>query len=415
MDKFLDKLFDSPWFIKIIAFILALLLFQNVYDDKTEMEENVPQDQQTEVIEEVPVKTYYDTENLVVTGVPETVTVTLSGPKNIVRQAKTRRNFEVYVDLTESEIGEQKVPIQIKDISDKLEVKIEPSHANVSVQEKVTQEFSVEAEFDPNFIATGYIVESPTVKPNKVEITGAKNVIESISYVKAAVDLRNTIKETVTKEAEILVLDKHLNKLNLNLIVQPRTVEVTIPVKASSKTVPIKLIEIGTPPNGVAIQSIELDTNEAMIIGDEKVLKETDSVRVELNVSKISDDTTVTLPVIVPKGVVEVSPETIKLTVKVKKENSKTFTNVPIETRGVNKKEYRVVFREPENGSTSLTISGEDQIIKGLKASDFSLYIDLAHLGEGDHEVAIHVKGPNNVEWKLGQEVARITILNKET
>lgn len=413
MDKLLDKLFDNPWFIKIIAFVLALLLCQNVYDEKADTEENVPQDEQTEVIQNVPVKTYYDTKNLVVTGVPETVSVTLSGPKNILKQAEAKRDFEVYVDLTDAEIGEQKVPIQIKNISDKLETKIKPSKVKVSVQEKVTQEFPVEPEYDPNLISTGFIAETPTVKPNKVKITGAKNVIESISYVKAAVDLRSSINETVTKEAEILVLDKNLNKLNV--IASPSKVEVTIPVKASSKKVPIKLVEEGTPPSGVAIDSIELSTEEATIIGKENVLKETDSVKVELDVSKISDDTTVTLPVIASKGVVKVSPETIKLKVKVKKESSKKFSSIPIETKGIDKKDYRIVFRDPENGSTSLTAFGKEQTIKGLKTSDFHLYIDLNHLGEGDHEVAIKVKGPSGIHWKLGQEVAQITILNKET
>ena len=101
MNKYIDKLIESPWFIRIVALLLALLLFENVYEENGQ-EVNVPQDKQVEVIEDVPVKVYYDTENLVVTGVPETVTLTLSGPRSNLTQAVTQRAFEVYVDLTEA-------------------------------------------------------------------------------------------------------------------------------------------------------------------------------------------------------------------------------------------------------------------------------------------------------------------------
>ena len=156
MDK-LDKLFDNPWFIRIMALILALLLFENVIDQKTPEEENVPPGQDTEIVEEVPVKVYYDTENLVVTGVPRTVTIKLTGPKNIVQQAVTQRKFEVYVDLSDAEIGKQKVPIEIRDISEKINVEIDPPSAIVSVQEKVTQVFKVDPEFNSALLSNGYV------------------------------------------------------------------------------------------------------------------------------------------------------------------------------------------------------------------------------------------------------------------
>ena len=54
---------------------------------------------------DIPVKSYYDTENLVVTGVPETVEVTLEGPTPNLQAAKTQKDFEVYVDLSKVKVG----------------------------------------------------------------------------------------------------------------------------------------------------------------------------------------------------------------------------------------------------------------------------------------------------------------------
>ena len=109
MDKFIDKLVDTRWFMKIVALILALLLFQSVYDPiKNVSNVNVPGEQDSEVLTDVPVKTYYDTENLIVTGIPDTVELTIKGPKNVLLQAKVQRNFEVYVDLSDAEIGTER-------------------------------------------------------------------------------------------------------------------------------------------------------------------------------------------------------------------------------------------------------------------------------------------------------------------
>ena len=51
-----------------------------------------------------------------------------------------------------------------------------------------------------------------------------------------------------------------------------KQVEITIPVKSNSKTVPIKIVRNGTPPEGVTIESIEIDEKEATISGDDNVL-----------------------------------------------------------------------------------------------------------------------------------------------
>lgn len=85
MDKYINKLIENKWFIRVIALVLALLLFENVNEENKSVV-NVPQDQESEVIEAVPVTSYYDADNLVVTGVPETVKLTLSGPRSNLQQ-----------------------------------------------------------------------------------------------------------------------------------------------------------------------------------------------------------------------------------------------------------------------------------------------------------------------------------------
>ncbi|GIN63328.1 hypothetical protein J27TS8_33210 [Robertmurraya siralis] len=410
MDKYINKLIENKWFIRVIALVLALLLFENVNEENKSVV-NVPQDQESEVIEAVPVTSYYDADNLVVTGVPETVKLTLSGPRSNLQQALAQRGFEVYVDLTEAEIGTQEVQIQIRDISERLKVSIDPATITVSVQEKVSKEFSVEAEFDSNILAEGYVSDVAVVEPNKVTVTGAKDVVESITYVKATLDIKGPINETIKREANILVLDQALNKLDV--LVEPSTVQVTIPVKASTKTVPINIVQSGRLPAGVTIESIRLEKDEAKIIAPEDVLDKTDSVRVELDVSEIEKDTELTLPVIISEGVIAVDPQVVKVSIRANKTEDRTFSNIPIGIEGLSNS-YEAVFREPANGSTSLTLSGSSGDIASLSASSFRLFIDASNLEPGEHEVKIQVDGPNNVEWKLARETVKILITQED-
>ncbi|WP_066059157.1 CdaR family protein [Robertmurraya korlensis] len=410
MDNLIDKLIDNRWFIRVVALLLAFLLFVYVYDGE-DLAINVPQETETETITDVPVKSYYDTENLVVSGIPSTVTIKLSGPKNLLQQAKTSRSFEVYVDLSEAEIGKQRVPIEIKDVSDRLTVEIEPDYADVSLQEKVTQEFKVEPEYNASLVSDGYTAEQAVVKPNKVKITGAKDVIEKITYVKATIDLEGKVEDTVTKEAKILVLDQELNKLDV--ILETDTVEVTIPVKASSKEVPIKIVEKGTPPDGVTIESINLGLTEATILAKADILAKTESVRVEVDVSSITDDTTLTLPVIISEGIVKVDPQTVDVIINVSRAEDITFSNIPIKANGL-AADLTVSYKEPVDGTVSITATGDTSIVGSLKESDFDVILNLAGLGEGEHSVDLNVTGPKNINWTINQQTAKISITKRE-
>ena len=152
-------------------------------------------------------------------------------------------------------------------------------------------------------------------------------------------------------------------------------VQVTIPIKKSSKTVPIEIIQIGSPPEGVTIDSITLDKKEATIKGNETDLNTTRNVRVEVDVSKINENIELTLPVIIPGGIKEVSPETVKVTVRVsvsviieetttteEEEVTKTFSNIPIQLNGLSEN-YLVTFQEPSNGRANITVTGEEEVL----------------------------------------------------
>lgn len=399
---------DNAWFIKILALLLAILLYFSIPNSGSESREvNVPGENSTAVISDIPVKVYYDTENLVVSGIPDTVEVTIKGQQTLVQSVKALRNFEVFVNLTNAKIGKQKVNFEIRELSDRLDATIDPESANISIQEKVTKEFSVEAEFNTALLEEGYAAGDPTLDPKKVKITGAKDIVEKIMYVKAAIESKGGINQTFTQVAQIQVLDRELNKLSVDI--EPETVKVTIPVKAQSKKVPIEIIKKGTPPTGITIESIKLDIDEATISGNDEILKEIENVLVEVDVSKITDNITLSLPVIIANGIKKVTPELVKATVNVTKQGEVTVSGIPLNIRGLSEL-YEAVVTDPGDQLIDLLVTGQSAKIAGLTPDDFMIFIDLSGLTEGNHDVNIHVEGPSDVNWKPDKSSAKITL-----
>ena len=140
MDKLANKLMENKWFIRGLALVLALLLYITAYIDENARNPSQASTTQSATIEDVPIEVYYDEENYVVYNVPETATVHIAGNNALVQSTKTLRDFTVFIDLMNVTEGTHRVELQIRGISERLSVRIEPQFVTVIVQEKVTIE-----------------------------------------------------------------------------------------------------------------------------------------------------------------------------------------------------------------------------------------------------------------------------------
>jgi YbbR domain-containing protein len=104
-----------------------------------------------------------------------------------------------------------------------------------------------------------------------------------------------------------------------------------------------------------------------------------------------------------------VTPQLVKATVVVKKEEEKTVSDVPVTIKGLSD-EYEATINDPENQLIDILVNGPASKITRVKPEDFNVFIDVSNLEEGDHEVDIHVDGPSAVEWKPTKSSAKITI-----
>lgn len=414
---------DSPWFLRFTALFLAILLFYNVQVEVEKTNKSSGRDE-VEVIRNVPVEVYYDNENLIVTGVPEAVDITIEGPINIVQTTKLLKDFTLFVDLRSFLMGEHEVRIQHENISEKLKVRIDPAKINVHVEEKITETFRVEPEFNERLLAEGYQLVNMEVEPSTIEVTAAKSVIESISFVKATVSTEGGIEESFEQDAKVRVLDRDLNKLDVEIASD--SVKVKVEVEENQKEVPIVLNEKGAPPPGVTINSITPELNKITVSGPKRILNEMENFPVDVDVSKISKSGTIEVKLQKPNDVFKLSTTTLKLKVDVTADEdvaveepeedtspeviTMQIEGVPITVIGLDAK-FKSTFIDPENGAIALTVKANSDIIGDLKTADFTASIDASKVNEeGEVTSPVLVKGPTQIEWTLSREEATIKI-----
>ncbi|WP_077620265.1 YbbR-like domain-containing protein [Bacillus sinesaloumensis] len=411
----MDRLMDNRWVTRIIALLLALLLFASVSF------ENQPTSKSpaglplfsnyTETLTEIPVNTYYDDQNLVVSGVPQYVNVTIEGPSGVTKREGLQKEIEVYADLTQLTVGTHKVKLQYRNISEKIKVKIDPAEITVVIQEKVTKEFPVEVDFvNRDQVAEGYTIEKPVVSPRVVKITGALEDIEKIALVKAVVDLKG-VTENFTQESRVAVYDRNQNVLSVT--VEPGVVEITVPIVSPNKSVSFTLKQKGKLADGLSLVNITPTPNQVTIFGPKDIIDAISSIEGEIDLDKIKEDSTIEVKVPIPKGVIQVLPDKIEVAVDVEEEISETFSDIAIRSQGLGS-QYSLSFLDPEAGTINLDLQGAPSVIEGTSPTNLDVYIDVANLGIGEHDVDIKVNGPDNVTWALPQEKARIQITETE-
>lgn len=403
----MDKWFQSKWFVRIISLILAvsMYLFVTVETDKSDDDSRIipGATNEVQVLEDVPLDIRIDSDQYVVSGVPEVVTVTLKGRTSILTPIARQQNFTVFVDLRDLEEGEHEVEVEHENIPEELTAYIEPKTITVNIEKRATREFAVDVEFvNMDKFPVGYELGTPEVNPETVTIVSSESIIEQIAMVKVFIDVTD-LKESITnREVPVSVYDIQGN--DLSVIVEPESVAVSVLVERPSKTVPLNVRTTGELPEGLSMDEITAP-EEIEIFGRRAMLSEIDEIHTkEIDLSDIEESGEYEVEIDFPEGVTA-NDETVEVEIQLNEE--KVFEDVSIDTVGQNS--HDITFVQPDDSKLNVTAIGNDQLIKNMEKTDISASIDISNLNEGEHQVSLSVSGPNNI--RLEPEFNQITIL----
>lgn len=321
-----NNLLENVWIVRLISLLVSILLFGYVYSENYGLSTTNRNDAistlRSETISNLPIQINMDTDRYFISGLPETVMLNISGPESVIVQTLSASDFNIVTeDLDLLGPGRHTVQLRVENLSEELTYQIVPSRVNVQIEEKVTIESSVEVRFDTDAVNDAYISKEPILNRESVIITGPASTIARIDRIYVRVPAEGEITSTLKDTYVVQVEDEARNKLNV--VVEPQEIEVEIPVEPYEKTVPIRLVQIGTPVSGKKYQLSLARTENVVLTGDQKLLADVDEVVVEVDVSAIRSTVAVTAAVLpLDLAGTDVVPKQVEVNVTV--ENTQT-------------------------------------------------------------------------------------------
>lgn len=307
---------ESKWGLRLIALLLALFMFlsvNDVFEEFNFFNGDGPSDE-TEVIQDVPVEILAD-EEYYVSGAPEQVNVRLAGNTSNLVRMETTRDFEVSLDLRDQEIGEHEAHFQVEGLPENVTAEVVPETATVNIQEMVERTFEVQAEVSESRVGPNHQLESVSIDPETVTVTGGENEVNRIQYVRATLNDNSRITEDRVEEAEIGVFDFQFNRLDVTS--DPSNVRVEVEVSELSKEVPVNHEVVGSVDSAHELEEVELNHETIEVFGPQEILNQIQSIDVEVDVDDMDSSETRDAEIQVPEGVTKTEPAVIEAEITV--------------------------------------------------------------------------------------------------
>lgn len=407
-DKPLEKALSKKSSIIILSLVLAIIVFFIIDRENTTLLET-----NAEVLYDIPLSATYNDEEYVVEGLPETVDITLIGTKANLYLAKQLPTQDVTVDLSDLKPGVHKVNLKYKQSITSVEYKLDPSVVTVVVSSKKSETRSIESDIvNLKKLDSELAINSTKLDTDEVIIKGTEDSIAKVSTIKALVNVSNMVDPkagtNTLRDIPLIAYDENGSKVDVEMV--PSKVTATIQIESPSKSVPLEVEPVGNVIFGKAIKNMTTNVQKVTIYGSSKVLDNTNSIKVKVDVNNLKYNKDYTVTIKKPTGIREISEKVV--TVKIELDDEVTTELSGVKLGVVNLGSNYTAQATSENATeVTVILKGVESIIKNITTTDVEAYVDLEGLGAGDHEVEIKVKGNDpkvNYSSKVTKTIIRI-------
>lgn len=344
------------------------------------------------VVSDVPIEIINLDENYVVTNMQETANLMLVGNAFSVQTTMIKKDYRLYADLSGFSEGVYSVDLKLEGISKNITASAVPNKIDVVISPKETRVFALGYRYiNEDKKDEKFVLETPVLSKSEVTVTGGKNVLDMIKSVEASIDVKG-IEGPFNQKATIKAYDASGKELDVEI--EPNTVDVSVNVTSFSKTVPIQIGAIGNIKSSLAIASFVSSEASVTLYGEENVLKQINSVKANIDVSDITESTTIHgVNIDYPENV-RGSISSINVDVVVEKRSTKVINNIPISVE--NSGNRQVEFLNNSSYAT-VEVTGATSKVSSFDTASILASIDLSNLDAGEHSVSVSVKSQDSL------------------
>lgn len=388
-----------------LSLIIAVIIWGYVMIDTNPIE--------TRTLKDIPI-TYINEDNLEDDGLAllfkgsEIISVTVEGNRSDVN-AIDKNDIVATVDLSDAVEGENNLRVTVH-VPDRVDlVSCSPSKVTLTTEKIDTKEVSI----TPLYLGKYDDDEEPVtveMSHTKVNVTGAKSLIETVDHVNAQVPEGAVTQELKTIRCELEAVDvkgepvKHvdfeISSVNvMTEIAKTKTVNLEIPIVDNSG-----FTKKTSGPKTIVIKGISSDIDKINNIQCKTI-----------DLSDVKENTVIDVTPILPEGisVSEKSSDVLLLAVTIPERVTKefSFTGKDIRVSNLDKGKKAVV----EDGKYTVAISGSDDVVGQIKKEDIFLFVDLKNFETGQAKASINAACEKNFEEiHVTPGKAKVTIEDKE-
>ena len=388
----MDKWLSNTTVVRIVALVIAVLLWAVVQFDEKPPSGSLTSQIQTMSISDVQLvyigldETQYRLQSLD----PPLINLTLTGRTSSINRVNTL-NYRVQVNLANIQEGTHSLPLEGVGFPPGVEVKILPSSVSVTIEKLNKKEVPVHILLEGR-PADGFIAGDPIITPERVNVTLPSSMLDQVDSVSAKINIDGAT-EPIGKEVKLKAFDKYGNEMNLSIT--PSVVDVEVPITSPFVSLPIQLRFAGEPATGYSVASYNQNVNRITVYGPENVLNQFEFYEgPTIDLSGLNEDAEIILDIPLKPGVTQIQPTQVQLSVDVEPSVITTVSDVPISISGQNQ-HYDAVMRKPEDGLLDIQISGAPNLVEPVEAEDIQAIIDVSNLPPGHYELPTTLLFPN--------------------
>ena len=347
----------------------------------------------------------------------DTVTVRIRATSNTLRSIN-RDNIVAEADMTQiisMDTTPYMVPVRVicPGVADE-DITVTPANIPIETDELTSQAMTISASVGGTTPEAGYEVGKLTVNPEKVTISGPKDLISKLDRVVADVVVTG-MSQSGNVSSSLHIYDKNGDELTetqmsyLNLQdIENNKVDVSVELWRVRSDITIQAGYSGTPEDGYQVSSVTTVPNTISIAGTDEALQELaengNTITIpssEIDVSGENADFEQTI------DIEELLPEDTMLARDISSSVIVSVAIIPYDS-----KEYVIPAtsidrsKQPENmtavitdDSVTVRIKGSEEDLEALKESDIKLSIDTSkYTTEGEYNVPVDVTLPDGYE-----------------
>jgi YbbR domain-containing protein len=300
--------------LKIFCLSLSIFLWAWVRYTQAPLSER--NESQTSIY--VPISFLNEREDLIMVKAPDKVIITVKGPPKVIDNIKPE-HLKATVDLRDKDEGQSWADIVVKNPPGITITDVQPSRANITLDRLEKKSFVVIPKISGS-VREGFMLGTPLLDPDRVEISGAQSTLKRIRDVEISLNVNNLdmdLKQRVQPEP----LDKDGSFIPVKI--NPEYIKVDLPVRANlrTETLPVSPTIMGKPAAGYAVARVGVDPPVVTLLfsGKERALPEvlqTESILIKGEKSTVQK----VVNVIQPPGGSLVNQKSVTVKIEFKKE-----------------------------------------------------------------------------------------------